>query len=261
MLTRRQITAALVAALQPLDAVRAATLAGSDATGRADDLSDIDIVVFVAPGHVEAAADAIDAALRALSPVRVHIRLPMPTWHGFNQAFYQLKDAPEHLMIDCVIIETGTPHPWFEVERHGTHKVLFDKDRLVKPVHVDRPAIEAAIRKRVDEIRLRSPLFRHLPVKLAGPRSLPADAAYFYHAMILRPLVDMLRITHAPDRHDFGFRYLKDDLPPAEYQAVVRLCYPRSAADIAGFTAEATRLTDELIARWDASRARSELSG
>ena len=251
MLTRRQITDALVATLQPMDSVRAATLAGSDATGRADDLSDIDIVVFVSPGHIEPAADAIDAALRELSPVRIHIRLPMPTWHGFNQAFYQLEGAPEHLMIDWLIIEAGTPHPWFEVERHGTHKVLFDKDGLVRPAHVDRAATDAAIRKRVEEIRQRSKMFRHLPVKLAAQRNLPADAAYFYHAMILRPLVDMLRITHAPDRHDFGFRYLKDDLPPDDYATVCRLCYPRSAADIPPFTAEATRLTDDLVARFD----------
>lgn len=256
MLTRHQITTALAAALQPRDFVRAAFLGGSEATGRSDDLSDIDLYLLVSPGQIEPAAQAIDDALRSLSPINIHWRLPMPTWHGYNQAFYQLKDAPEHLMVDWLIIETGEgakPHPWLEVERHGTPTVLFDKDGLVKPAHIDRAAIDAAIRKRVEEIRVRSPLFRHLPVKLAHPRNLPADAAYFYHQLVLRPLVDMLRITHAPDRHDYGFRYLKDDLPPAEYQTVCRLCYPHSAADIPAFTTEATRMTDDLIARWDAA--------
>ncbi|MFT3683729.1 MAG: nucleotidyltransferase domain-containing protein [Phycisphaerales bacterium] len=64
MLTRDPIIAALVAALEPLDAVRAAFIAGSAATGRLDELSDIDLFVFVAPGQVERAAKAIDDALR-----------------------------------------------------------------------------------------------------------------------------------------------------------------------------------------------------
>ncbi|MFT3683730.1 MAG: hypothetical protein QM783_02190 [Phycisphaerales bacterium] len=184
--------------------------------------------------------------------MNIHWRLPMPTWHGFNQAFYQLADAPEYLMVDWLMVEVGQMHPWLEVERHGTPTTLFDKDGLVKPVHVDRAAIDLAVRKKVEEIRVKSRLLRHLPVKLATPRELPADAAYFYHALVVRPLVDMLRITHAPDRHDYGLRYLKDDLPAREYETVVRLCYPRSAADIPSFTAEATRLTDDLIASWSA---------
>lgn len=253
-ITRQSIIAAL-GALSEHAFIRAATLGGSDATGRADDLSDVDLFLIVSPGAIEPAAQAVEALLRTLSPIRVAYRMPMPTWHGFNQAFYQLEDAPEHLMVDWLIIEAGTPHPWFEVERHGTHRVLFDKDSLVVPTHVDRAAIDAAIAKCVEEIRLRSRLFRHLPVKLAHPRDLPPDAAYFYHQLILRPLVDMLRITHAPDRHDYGFRYLKDDLPPSAYESVVQLSYPRNAQDIPAFTAEAAARTDELIARWDAAHA------
>lgn len=253
MLTRQAITAAL-STLKSHDFIRAATLAGSDATGRADDLSDIDLVLFVTRGGIEPAAQAIDALLRTLSPINLSWRLPMPTWHGFNQAFYQLKDAPEHLMIDWVIIEVGEgapPHPFFEVERHGTHKALFDKDALVTATHTDHAAIDTAIRKRVEEIRNRFTLFRHMGAKNAT-RNLPIDACHFYHSLALRPLIDMLRITHAPDRHDFGLRYLKDDLPLAEYETIQRLCYPRSAADIPPFTAEITQLMDELLARWDA---------
>ena len=260
MLTRPQIINALTVALQPRDFVRAAFIGGSAATGRLDDLSDIDLFLFVVTGQIEPAAKAIDDALRALSPVNIHWRLPMPTWHGFNQAFYQLKNAPEHLMIDWLMVEAGQQHPWLEVERHGTPTILFDKDGLIVPAHVDRAAINEAIRKKVEDIRLRSRLLRHLPIKLAlplggGGRELPADASYFYHQLILRPLVDMLRITHAPDRHDYGFRYLKDDLPQREYERVIRLCYPQSEADIPSFAAEATRMTDQLIQQWEAFQA------
>jgi hypothetical protein len=251
MLTRQSIISAL-AALQQQEFVRAASLGGSDATRRADDLSDVDLFLIVLPGAIEKTAQAVDDLLRALSPVSVHWRLPMPTWHGFNQAFYQLKDAPEHLMVDWVIIEVGTPHPWLEVERHGTHKVLFDKDNLLIPVHVDRAAVDAAIRKRVEEIRKKFTLFRHMGAKNAQ-RGLPVDACHFYHSLALRPLIDMLRITHAPDRHDYGLRYLKSDLPAREYEMIQRLCYPTSERDIPAFTAEITGRMEELFARWDAA--------
>jgi len=264
MLTRPAIIAAL-ANLKEHDFIRAGSLGGSDATGRADDLSDVDLFLLVAPDGdaskrtgqgsgstaIERAAAAIEDVLRSLSPIRIAYRLPMPTWHGFHQAFYQLAEAPEHLMIDWVIIEVGTPHPWLEVERHGTHRVLFDKDDLMRPVHVDRAAIARTIEKRVADLRVKFALFRHLAPKLAD-RGLPADAAYFYQALALRPLVDLLRITHCPDRHDFGFRYLREDLPREEYEAVCRLCYPRSAADIPAFTREIGAMMEGLLAPWDA---------
>jgi hypothetical protein len=279
MLSRSTIIAAL-AKLETHDFIRAATLGGSDATGRADDLSDVDLFVLVAPdtsgtqggstragashgghggagpgagGSIERAAAAIEDVLRSLSPIRIAYRLPMRTWHGFHQAFYQLADAPEHLMIDWVIVEVGTPHPWFEVERHGTHRVLFDKDNLVKRAHVDRAAIARTIEKRVADLRQKFALFRHLAPKLAD-RNLPPDAAYFYQALVLRPVVDMLRITHCPDRHDFGFRYLRDDLPRPEYDAICRWCYPASAADIPIFTREVSAKMETLLATWDARR-------
>lgn len=237
MLTKPQIIHALTTHLEPQNHARAASLAGSDATGRADDTSDIDLFVFVMPGSIDQTASAIRAALESLSPITVEWRLPMPTWHGSPQAFYQLKHAPEHLMIDWVIIEVGTPHPWLEVERHGHHLVLFDKDDLLIPTHIDRAAIQSQIHNRLAELRTRFQLFRHLPLKLIN-RNKPVDAMHFYTSMLLKPLVDLLRITHCPDRYDYGFRYLSDDLPPAEYDAIRRLSYPRGLNELGLFSAE-----------------------
>lgn len=248
MLSRAAIIAALTTALEPDSLLRAAALGGSDATGRADNLSDVDLLLFVAPGATEHAAARIDDALRALSPVRLMWRLPMPTWHGFHQAFYQLADAPEHLMVDWVIIEHGTPHPWFEVERHGVMKVLFDKDALIKPAHIDRAAVAAAAQKKLEESRLKFQLFRHMASKLAI-RQRPADAAHFYHSLVLRPLVDALRCVHCPDRYDYGFRYLHDDLPKADYEAICRLCYPAGPEAIEACVHEATQLMNHTLAQ------------
>ncbi len=253
MLQRATIIEALARDLPAHDCFRAATLGGSDATGRADDRSDVDVFLLVEPGTIEEAVAAFDRVVERLSPIRLRLRLPMPTWHGFHQAFYQLENAPEHLMIDWVMVERGQPHPWFEVERHGLHRVLFDKDDLARPGHVDRGAIDSAVRRRVEELRIRFPMFRHLAPKLAG-RDLPADAAYFYQSLVLRPLVDLLRCVHCPERHDFGFRYLRDDLPGPEYRAICRLAYPTGARTIKAFAEEAAGLFERALAQWD-SRA------
>ncbi len=226
--------------------VVAVALGGADATGRADEQSDIDLMVFVEPGGVEHVAARIEAALRAVSPIREKWRLAMPTWHGFNQAFYQLRDAPECLMVDWVMIERGTSHPWFEVERHGAMRVLFDKEGMVRSVHVDRAAIEAGVKKKIEESRVKFQLFRHMAEKMVT-RDRPADAAHFYHSLVLRPLVDVLRCVHCPDRYDFGFRYLHDDLPGEAYDAVCRLCYPSGPSGIEGCVREATEMMERVL--------------
>lgn len=254
MLTRRAIIDHLTITLAESDDIRAAWLGGSDAFNRADDLSDVDIFILVRRGRVEPAAAHFQRSVEQISPIAINLRLPMPTWHGFNQAFYQLTNAPEHLMIDWLAIEHGDAHPWSQIQRHGQPTILFDKDSSLALAHVDPAAIRAATTKRVEELRLRFPMFRHMAVKQVR-RALPADAAAFYHAQVLRPLVDLLRCVHCPDRHDYALRYLRDDLPRPDYDAICRLCYPRGLEDIESFTRDAITLFDRTLALWDARNA------
>lgn len=247
MLQRQEIIEALKKSLFEHDCLRAAWLGGSDATGRADAHSDVDVCLIVRDGAIEAAFEAFRACVLRLSPIRLEWRLPMPTWHGFHQTFLQLANASDDLMIDMIAIETSTPHPWLEVERHGTPIVLFDKDGIVRSTHADRAALRKDARASIEKARVRFALFHHLPAKLAR-RNLPVDAIAFYHSMVLRPLVDVLRAVHCPDRHDYGFRYVKDDLPPELYATLCRLAYPKSAEEISAFIDEAKMLFESKVA-------------
>ena len=92
---RQQVVEVLRAALQPLSWVNAAWLGGSDAFGRADELSDVDLEVDVDDGYVAATFGAVEAALAAASPIVARLVLPMPTWHGHAQRFYRLRDTAE----------------------------------------------------------------------------------------------------------------------------------------------------------------------
>ncbi|HZW10129.1 MAG TPA: hypothetical protein VFF69_09525, partial [Phycisphaerales bacterium] len=250
---RETLIGALREGLARAECVRAAWLGGSDATRRADAVSDVDLMLVAAAGRVEDAVAAIDAAIAPVARVRLRYRLPQPTWHGFEQAFYQFEDAPEWLMLDWLVIEQGRAHQWLEVERHGAARVLLDRDGEIAEAHVDRAAIAAAVRKRVEDVRVKHALFRHLAPKMAE-RGLPADAAYFYHSIMLRSLVDLVRAVHCPERHDYGFRYLERDLPPELYARVCRLCYPAGGAEIPAMAEEADAIIAETLAGWDAQR-------
>ena len=251
MSSRRELVEALARWGHGSEVVRAAWLGGSDANGRADALSDIDILVLCAEGAVEACIASLRGCLAALHPVAIDLRLPMPTWHGFDQGFIQLGGLPESLMVDWLVIEVGRPHPWFEVERHGTPVVLVDRDGLVRPGAADRAALLAAAERRLHEACTKFALFRHLPGKFAR-RGLPVDAAHFHHALVVRTLVDVLRSVHCPDRFDFGPRYLADDLPAGVYARLMPLLYPAGPDAIEGLVAEASAMLDEAVAEWQA---------
>ncbi|MEZ6235556.1 MAG: hypothetical protein R3B68_15325 [Phycisphaerales bacterium] len=247
-LTRHAIIAHLRTALAESDDIRAAWLGGSDAFARADDLSDVDVFILVRRGRVEEAADHFRRSVERISPITCTLRMPMPSWHGCHQAFYQLRDAPEHLMVDWLAVEQGQTHEWSHVERHGTPEVWFDKDGDIRPTHIDAAANRATVEKRIAELETRFRLFRHLAAKQAA-RGLPADGASFYHNHVVRPLVDLLRCVYCPERHDYGLRYLRDDLPRDVYERVCGLCYPAGVADLPRLSGEAAELFERTLAK------------
>lgn len=225
-LTRQQIVDALHDALHELPAVRAAWLGGSDATGRTDRYSDIDCLALVEDDAVEPVFTAVAAALDALSPIEQKYRIPEPTWHGHSQIFYRLQDAPPWLLIDMALLKSSSPldNRFLEPERHGHQQILFDRDGLIQPAPFDRASHEAAMKARLPHLVARFELF-HIFVDKAIWRKDPPDAISTYHAMTLRPLVELLRMRHCPDRYDFGMRYLQRDLPPEAYRQVEQLFY------------------------------------
>ena len=106
-------------ALLPLAWVNAAWLGGSDAFGRADELSDVDLQVDVDDGHV-ATFGAVEAALAAASPIVARLVMPMPAWHGHAQRFYQLRDTAEFTAVDVVVFQRSDPRRYYnQSERHG----------------------------------------------------------------------------------------------------------------------------------------------
>ncbi len=98
------------------------------------------------------------------------------------------------------------------MERHGTPLVLFDRVGILAPVPLDRVALQARIDSAWRSCATRFPLFQTL-VTRAVRRGFVAEAAVAYQDHTYRPLIELLRIRHCPERFDFGARYLDRDLP------------------------------------------------
>ena len=231
MIPRQTIIDALHRALETQDWARAAWLGGSDATDRTDEWSDVDLVAIVEDDHAEESFTLVRATLESLSPVDHVFRMPEPTFHGHSQEFYRLRDADPCHMIDYVAMRLSKEDRLLEPERHGKPYVLFDRDGLLKPAPLDRAALYASMAARLEEMRALFPLFQNLSTK-AVYRNHPAEAVVRYQQMTLKPLIDLLRMRHCPDRWDFGFRYLDRDLPGPVRQEFESLLFPRTLEEV-----------------------------
>jgi len=226
-ITRDDITGAVRRALEPLPYV--------DLQADAEDDRAADVF------------DAVESALRELSPIELRYVLPEPTWHGHSQRFYRLRDASEFLVIDFVVVHHSKPDKFLQRELHGEPIVYFDKSGVVRPEPVDRKALKERLRDRVESLNVNFQLFGLLAPKEIW-RGNPLDALVYYHGFTLRPLVEMLRISRTPERHGFYVRYARHDLPSALVGELTDLFYVRDAADLLEKHARAKRLFVEALA-------------
>jgi predicted nucleotidyltransferase len=249
---RREIVDALARALEPIEAVRAAWMMGSIAFDRLDSLSDIDLVLDVAPEHIESAWDVVDRTLEEMAPLDYRYEIPQPTWHGHEQRFFHLVGTSRHLLVDVVIMRSGQEPRFDEVERHGTPVVLFDKDGIVASTHVDPDEMQAKLRGRLEAIKQLLPLAYSLVDKeIERGRSL--DAFGFYQRFVVDNLVVLARMKHDPNRHDFGFRYLALDVPENVLRQIEACCYVSDFDELPERFRTAQKLIAELVEELDGS--------
>jgi predicted nucleotidyltransferase len=256
-ISRQMMIDALAAAFEPLPFVHAAWLGGSDASGRTDAWSDIDIQIVVDDDAVEQCFEITHEVLERLSPIAHRFRLPSPTWHGHEQEFLSLNDADACHFVDFVVLKRSSKDWFLERERHGDALVLFDKEGLVKAPPFDRAAHVDKMEKRLAVLREVFPLFQNLTVKAARRRA-AADAMMTYMTQTIRPVVEILRMRYCPDRYDYGLRYLDRDLPADVGAEIERLVFPPSVEEVEAYQARAQKLFDETIRALDAGEWRIE---
>lgn len=259
MLTRETILSALKAALEPLDYVNAMWEGGAAAFNRVDDWSDIDLQIDVADGRVADALAVVESTLRGLSPIDLRYELPQPIWHGHFQAFYRFAQASPFLLLDFVIIQHGNPNKFLEKEIHGKALVHFDKCAVVQAAPMDVPVFLDMLKQRVETLRVTFEMYQVFPQKEIE-RGNAVEALSYYYGMILRPLVELLRIVHCPQRYNFHTRYVYYELPEDIVRRLESLYYLPNMHAIPRAQELASRLFADTLAALDWNAIAAALS-
>ena len=87
------------------------------------------------------------------------------------------------------------------------------------------------MRERLAQMAARAEIFGCFPEKEAR-RGRDLDALGFWHAFILAPLVEALRMRWCPERSTFGLRYLDRDLPSETVARLKLVAFVPDGADI-----------------------------
>jgi predicted nucleotidyltransferase len=197
---------------------------GSVANKKADQYSDLDLVICVVPGKINESFYRIEKLLKQLSGIDHQWRVPEPTWHGHGQCFYKLHNTPEYFFLDVVIMDENAQQRFFESERHGNPVIYFDKKSFIRSESADTPEFQNKQRQRLLTIRDSLPFFKTLVLKEVV-RKRPLDAMAFYRSYT-NLLIELYGLKYRPFRYDFGLRYLHNDLPQDIQHQLEKICYP-----------------------------------
>ena len=251
---RRSLLATLGAALEPLPYVQAMWEGGAAALGRVDRWSDVDLQVAAEDGRVDDVFPVVEAALARLSPIELKLELPPPTWHEHAQTFYRLRDASPYLLLDFVVMKASAEEKFLAPETHGQVVVHFDKTGVIRPRAADPAAGAARLRLRVETLVTSFEMFRILVWKEIH-REHDLEAMAYYQSFTLRPLVELLRIVHCPERHGFFARYVDHDLPADVVTTLRPLFFVRDLDALRGAQETAERLFAETVSAASAARS------
>ncbi len=244
---RSDVTDALRRALEPTDYVLAMWEGGAAAFDRVDEWSDIDLQVLCEDGRVDDVFEDVRRTLESLSPIEASFRFPEPTWHGHSQACYKLRDASEYLLLDFVAMQKGNDRDRFlQPEIHGRAVIHFDKGESLTFDHVDPAAHAESVRARVKRHREIYDMFKPFVRKELNRRN-SIEAMGYYQSMVLRPLVELLRIVHSPMRYNFYTRYVHYEFPQDVVRRLEALFYVSDMEDLVRKCDEADAWVDELL--------------
>lgn len=221
--------------LPPLRAVQfieACFEGGSAATGRLDELSDVDLYFIAKAEHTGAVFELFERTLESLGRIAHRWQVEPSGFDGLAQRHYLLDPAPRYFAIECCVLRPDCAVQFLESERHGEPVVHFDRTGRIRSVPLDRGAHAAKLTRRLAQIRASWPIYR-LVVDKEIARGHALDAFGFYVNGLLRPLIELAGMRHRPERFDFGWRYLHSELPPELQQVLTQLAYVASIHDIA----------------------------
>ncbi len=223
---KQDVLQTIIDTLKPMPDILAAWEGGSKANGTSDQYSDVDLSIY-SKTPLQEVLERVEASLAKYNVVHAYRETKSAWGAGMLQRFIFLKDAPDFFYVDVAAFDGSNEklmNDFFEVERHGTPVIHFDKQGIVKLTHTDLEALFKRQQNRLAEILQIFPVYKTL-VQKEMQRGKAIDAIAFYQNGLVRPLVEVLGMVHRPYKFDFGFRYLHSQMPPEVSRLVEDLLY------------------------------------
>ena len=216
----------------------------------ADDRSDLDIGVLARAGSIERVWKEIELELNDVGGFSIRWENPVHIFKGMTHCVYRPARADRWLDLDIGVFQDGTEDLYLQPQRHGRATILFDRSegQRTADVRFDDMGHRQRMREMLHQEIMRWNLYRDFVAKeIARGRTI--DAFGFYLAFAVRPVVTVLGMLHRPDRFDYGFRYVKDELPADAVEGIERLCYVATPGELLSRVDEADRLFMQLLKR------------
>lgn len=233
MLDKTAIINKLTAALLPLDFVYALWLEGADATGMADEFSDIDFWVDIEDEFEAAAIEAVEGALAGLG--EIDYKYVMRHGHPkIRQRVYHLAGTSEYLLIDFCWQFHSRPreeYVFFENDPMESVKIIFDKRGVIKFEPPDVKKYDAENAHRLEEAVYRRT--QHVRAEKYVRRGQYLEAHAYYFRYCFEPLVDILRLIHTPMHADYYLVKITRHIPPEDAARLEYFAQIASLEDIA----------------------------
>lgn len=223
-MNRDTIINTLTELLLPDSHVHALWLEGSDATGRLDAYSDIDICICVDEDAVDAVFQQVQ---EAFTTDYVHIDYD----DSERQMVFHIADTEKYLMVDFNAYFYGKANTTFVTgDTIDACKVLFDKKGIIQ--YKDYDPTEGAgdcDYWKGESAYLFSQICR---VEKYCLRGLYPEAFVYYQKYVVAPLVFTLRRKYTPTKIGYYMVHISDHIPQVEVEKLNRVLQVSGVEDI-----------------------------
>jgi predicted nucleotidyltransferase len=247
MIDRHTIINKLSENLEPLPFVVALWLEGADATGTADEYSDIDFWVDFKDEYENQAIEAVESALSEIAEIdyKYIMRHEHPK---IRQRIYHLAGTSEYLMIDFCWQFHSRPkdeYSYYENDPIEAAKVIFDKAGVIQRKPMDISKFAEWNTNRLEEAKYRRT--QHVRAEKYVHRGQYLEAYAYYNRYVLEPLIDVLRLIYTPAHAHYYFVHISQHIPAQERERLEYFAQISSLDDILKKIPKAGEWFDELI--------------
>lgn len=205
-MTKTEIIKKLRPFLEINQDIVAAWEGGSNATGNEDMYSDLDLMIVTQNESKEKVYHLMVDYLQSEFGVERQYRVKEPTWHGFSQGFFKLKNTPEYFYIDMAVMTKDTDDKFISEQRHGKANIWFDKENVLDT----KPLASDVIKQKVDTMTKRATDIDFLFIietKKQIYRQNFTEAFTAMYRFLQSSASVMFNLEHRPYQVDFGLRY------------------------------------------------------